>query len=1004
MIKSGKKILISILTAFSLICFVIGAGFMNMAKADDTPVITTETINANFYMTDGATVRTLTDEAGIRWETHVKKDFVETLKSTYSVDESKIEFHTLINNSDGEFTVNGENVEDKTCSVETKDFTFNQETDEFVYRVSVIYDKLDEAEKPAAYQTELAAKAYVKIIRDEQDDVIIYTADKDVDRTIEGLSLVYLVYNIDTENKEVYKTFVGGDVSVTSSQDNGSLVSLKDGTGNIKVDGLTESTTYRAYIGAQYVGNVTTAAEQTSATVSVNKLPATYNGEAMTAGKSYDLLLLDSNKNVVKQPFKAVTKAISTAAELRDIFKITEATEVNGVITSATEIGGYYALANDIDWDETTHDVDPNSVLINGKIESGVHQGGFVGTFDGNGHVIKNMKVSNGGLFGLVTGGTIKNVAFTNVIMEGDEGATNNLYGASKSALAFCIKDSKIENVYVQANDISYLTQTKAGNRALLTNTLVGSTSIKNSIFRLNAFVDDLTNLGGNYEFGSLCSWDDKTTGNSDASRSDWNGVYVVSPQDYIFMKSDWDRETNVVCYKDFAPSGAVKRYTSVADMLAANNDYSGFDQTIWNVEEGYIPRFTAANEKKEIVCTETLIYEESNKKLNAENLDLSANETVQNITLAGKTSTYENGEWTINDFAMDGETYPVTVETNETIYSVNVRMVTKLLGTQQDIIDTFSIVNVEMSGNAVSAGSAFAGYYLLANDITWDSATTHNVDKNAALGTAGLKNAHANADVGLTGVFDGDGHTITGMKVTSGGLFGFVSGGTVKNVGFSGVILEGADTGANMQFGQSKSTLAFSLKNAKIENVYIQANNISPLTTSKTGNRSLVANVILGTTVIKDSIFRLDGEMQSIESTSSYGGNYAYGSLCGVDYRSNTTWNCGEGLQPGSYKENWDGAKTYDRKDWQNVYVISTTVLCAEQNYDPNVSPTTFDILRYDATTSSYVTLEAIKRYDSEEAFKAAEGLDLSGFDNKFWTVNTEDNSISWKTASEQE
>lgn len=999
--KSSKKTLIGILTASGMACIALGAGIKDVAKAE----LSKETINAGFYMANGATVRTVATEAGLRWETHVSKTFVDALKTEYGVEDSQIEFHTLINRSDSELTVGAENVEDKACSTTTADMTYDAETNEFVYRVSVIYDELAEDKKTEAYQTELSANAYVKITRDGQDDVILYTEQKDTDRTIEGLALVYLVYGQDAENKAIYETFVGDTLQdLQTNETNGSLVSLQDGTGKITVDGLTEKTTYRAYIGAQYVGNVTTAADQTTATVSVSELPAVYNGEAMKAGELYDLLLLDGNRNVVKQPFQAVTQAITSAAQLRNIFQITEATldgEVaSQIIKSATEIDGYYALANDIVWDDVKHDVDTNNLLIGAKTRTTEHVGGFVGTFDGNGHVIANMKVSNGGLFGLVTGGTIKNVAFTNVIMEGDDGVTindkvkNYVYGASQSALAFCLKDATLENVYVQANDISYLTTSKAGNRALVANTLTGNTTIKNSIFRLNAFTDELSNLGAHCEYGSICSWDYYTAMNKTRT-VEWEGVYVLSPQDYFFMSSHYDR-TDVVKYTEWNPVGGVTRYTSIAEMLAANNDYAKFDETVWTVEEDYIPRFTAANEKKEIARTETLVYDESKKTVNTEALNLTG-ETVTNITLAGKTSTYENGEWTIGEFSADGKTYGVTVETDKSVYSVNVRMVTKLLKTQADIMETFVIDGVTVESNVVKEGSSFAGYYLLANDITWDNSTTHNVDKNAALGTVGLQNAHGFGNVGLTGTFDGDGHTIKGMCVTSGGLFGFVSGGTVKNVGFSNVKLSGVGSGNDKQFGQSMSAIAFSLKNATVENVYVQADTIGLLTDSKTGNRSLVTNVIVGTTDMINCVFRLDAMETRSDNYANdryaSNGNYAYGSLCGVDYRSMNDW---------SQANNWDGAKTYDRANWKNVFVISPVTLSASQSWNAS-TPTEYTISRYDATTETYVALEAVKRYDNDEAFAEADDLDLSGFDATYWTVDAESKSISWTSAIEQ-
>ena len=119
---------------------------------------------------------------------------------------------------------------------------------------------------------------------------------------------------------------------------------------------------------------------------------------------------------------------------------------------------GYYVLANDIDIGGTiggTYNGGQKNVISARHAELKVPTGnydsdvGFTGTFDGRGHTLKNFTSWQGGMFGYINGGTIKNLAIV--------GACNYWQGQDKSIFADLSKDAKFENLYIllkqQKND-----------------------------------------------------------------------------------------------------------------------------------------------------------------------------------------------------------------------------------------------------------------------------------------------------------------------------------------------------------------------------------------------------------------------------------------------------------------------------------------------------------------------------------------------------------------------
>ena len=116
--------------------------------------------------------------------------------------------------------------------------------------------------------------------------------------------------------------------------------------------------------------------------------------------------------------------SISTEQELIQLAKMVN----DGYIT-----GGEFVLAKDIDL-----------CKINDWTPIGTYANPFLGTFNGNGHIIKNLKSTQGGLFGC-SGGKIRNVGLLNSKIE-----SNNHSHSAGGILSYAKGGSKIVNTYFE--------------------------------------------------------------------------------------------------------------------------------------------------------------------------------------------------------------------------------------------------------------------------------------------------------------------------------------------------------------------------------------------------------------------------------------------------------------------------------------------------------------------------------------------------------------------------
>lgn len=275
------------------------------------------------------------------------------------------------------------------------------------------------------------------------------------------------------------------------------------------------------------------------------------------------------------------------------------------------EFDGYYVLANDITANSTVHEVLTNDLKVErSKIQKDwayLFKGGLTGVFDGNGHTIDGLYIQNYGVFGMVNGGTVKNVNFNNVHLVGT-------YGYSRATLGYSISGATIENVRISTEKIEAIGGDKndaGGSRALVANIISGKTNMKNCVF-VCPEIERATSTY-KYSYGSLFTYDlnvkkDGNTGSSTGFTYTMENIYVISP----YYLGAWDSnlkdfgfvfDSEKIEYTaDALPTGfttttntyqitGVKRYDDERKMMDADNDYSAFvNSGYWQLDDNGLP------------------------------------------------------------------------------------------------------------------------------------------------------------------------------------------------------------------------------------------------------------------------------------------------------------------------------------------------------------------------------------------------------------------------------
>ena len=281
---------------------------------------------------------------------------------------------------------------------------------------------------------------------------------------------------------------------------------------------------------------------------------------------------VDTDKASYVIPADIYTKVLKTKEDLAGWGDLAKAADDNAKLWD-----GYFVLGNDIDFEGATY----NSFICWENTQTlQCTEAGFKGVFDGKGHIIDDIVIDNkpgGGFIGMMytadgstTYGVLNNVAFTNLVTGGNNGAIVSTGGG------------KVSNVYVSCNLLKsggspdrsgfFFTRDAQGWAARVSNCFI---EIKEVEANSNTFA-----IGSKHRRTGMIS-----------------GVYAVGYDKAFFelSETEWDN-----------PADVYGAYADYASFLDADVDFSTWDTDFWkivngipypkNLDESLIPEIERAN------------------------------------------------------------------------------------------------------------------------------------------------------------------------------------------------------------------------------------------------------------------------------------------------------------------------------------------------------------------------------------------------------------------------
>lgn len=541
----------------------------------------------------------------------------------------------------------------------------------------------------------------------------------------------------------------------------------------------------------------------------------------------------------VNIPVFSVAKIIKTKEDFNSWYPIAKELANN----DGLYYEGYFVLGNDIDYENTEFNMfwDWNYCKGNGHGDDWVNGRnlGFRGTFDGRGHIIKNMvwKSWVGSIFGTIAnGGIIKNIGFVNYQRYNNGGALLN--GG----------EGTVENVFMEMNIIA----NNGGNDSMsgiISHDCMGGMRVKNVFVDASGEFNENTFALGKFHkgFGIL------------------NNVYCVGQAGQAAWKIISGDGTNDVW-------GA---YADYAAFKAANNDLTAFENDFWTVKNGIpVPKallskaITISNTDLDIVAGNsvkitcdgvyrTLSVDDAAKEagiyfvgdtvyvpagvggmtfdviaksvindeiearktftvISRTSLDIEYYGAGDNVSvdlsaygLSGTLASVKLGDNAIEGCGLSDSTLAIpkaelekkanwgewimSVATDEKTVKLFVTVATKVIDTKDEMNGWHTIAK-----EVANQTGYWDGYFVLGSDIDYAD-TNYTVYYNWSIWD---QNYRANGSwtfgrsLGFRGTFDGRGYVIKNMKLSGGSnsVFGVLAnGGLIKNMTFTGYTADGS-------------------------------------------------------------------------------------------------------------------------------------------------------------------------------------------------------------------
>ena len=705
-----------------------------------------------------------------------------------------------------------------------------------------------------------------------EDAAINWTNSDDTKATIAGNTVTavaegetLLVGTYDNNDIKVLVKVYRPEISLSER------VTLESAVGSFTVDSPLEGTVRGARLGGKEI-----ASSVDGATITVNK--ANLPSKAQDMGEQE--LVIDTDKAVYTAVADVYTKVLRTADDVMTWHDA--AYEADPEITYWA---GYFVLGNDIDMDGKAYvgrfyyanmfyTEGPNAWSAKPEY-SGItfrngNTGGFRGVFDGRGHTIKNLAISQGNdsfVGQIAEGGVFKNVVFTGAKITSNWGAGLVSVGGNGT----------IENVYAEITEMKQGNSNPDKNGIFYAQDTMAGAKVNNciAVFNCTTPTDPARFTGlGSYHLGygilngvygigldsSLAIRQITTIGAGDryGAYSGYGALYATGI-DFTGWEGDFWRVVNGVPYpKNLALPAATTPAVTIDENVGAGTtvEIRGFgindavrlsDETAAlgvtvggnkivipdSVRMGTVISFTVYNlfdatksveltstvvESKTVAIngkTDVVIEDGATFTVNFGDQKDEVEGDVATAMIDGKTfatATYADGVLTLDSATLKslyGEKY-MTV----TFVRKNGAVIEKVTVVEITLDVTTMVIRTEADLNRFltvakenAVGASWAGIYKLDGDITCTG------DYAGITGSGDPRGAFGTA-TGFNGTFDGQGHTIYNINIT-GTQTGFASylgqHGIIKNVAF-------VNARNNCAGGFITSSLA-----GTIENVYIQ-------------------------------------------------------------------------------------------------------------------------------------------------------------------------------------
>ena len=401
----------------------------------------------------------------------------------------------------------------------------------------------------------------------------------------------------------------------------------------------------------------------------------------------------------------------------------------------------------------------------------------FKGTFDGQNHTISGIRISRTnitdydkcqGLFGIVdNGGTVKNVVLADTRIKGYDG-TGGIVGLNYGT----IEDCRVQNnVLVKSSG-----KATAGNYGSDFGGIVGSNENGGTVTRCTSSVtiDGDVGLSTNpvqrkysVYLGAIVGYNRGTVSNCLALNANVTGnTYAAA----IVGRNGSGYEMTANYYRGCTVTNSNHSNGSIG-VGVGTSDGSHDDVGARSVHKLTLgENITATGES--VVIDGTTYY---------------ASNTTVTLGYSGTVPAGQMPVYSVGGTAIEGNTFTMPAA-NRTV-TVTLVDAWSGSGTQGDPYVITTPAQLDALANAVKGGEAYNGtYFVLGNDIAYSTAGLGDTDENFTT-IGGYFNG---SDKNFSGTFDGQGHTISGIRLyktgnsnpsKNQGLFGRISGATIQNV-----------------------------------------------------------------------------------------------------------------------------------------------------------------------------------------------------------------------------